>query len=281
MYNELISGTAAGVPFVAFPPATHRPEAPVVFAWHLMDPPRTPTAFAAALPLKNLDGWRVYLALPMSAPRLGVDEEDAVARAGMDDAVRKLKIPVIRGAVTEFPSVLDELSVRLELGGGPIGLMGGSDGAAVVGSILTDVALAQAIPVAAAVMVSPVLQLKNAVDATARTFGFSYPWDEETLNIARRHDLVARVDDLVSAGQPAIRVIVGSEDDPSGFVQPARDLVAALSSSYDDGLRVDLQVIDGMAHALAEEPGLEAAPQTDLARRVDDLATGWFRRFIA
>ena len=49
-----VTGTAAGVPFLAVPPPVPRPSAPVVVAWHLMDPPRTEAAFAAALPLRRL-----------------------------------------------------------------------------------------------------------------------------------------------------------------------------------------------------------------------------------
>ena len=40
------TGTAAGVPYVALPPTTGRADAPLVVAWHLLDPPRTPEAFA-------------------------------------------------------------------------------------------------------------------------------------------------------------------------------------------------------------------------------------------
>jgi hypothetical protein len=40
--SERTSGTAAGVPFVAIPPAAGpRASAPVVLAWHLLDPPRS------------------------------------------------------------------------------------------------------------------------------------------------------------------------------------------------------------------------------------------------
>ncbi len=41
-----------------------------MIAWHLMDPPRTAAAFAAALPLQGLDAWRVYLELPLCGSRL-------------------------------------------------------------------------------------------------------------------------------------------------------------------------------------------------------------------
>ncbi len=34
------AGVAAGVPYVAVPPVTPSSSAPVVVAWHLLDPPR-------------------------------------------------------------------------------------------------------------------------------------------------------------------------------------------------------------------------------------------------
>jgi hypothetical protein len=36
--------------------------------------------------------------------------------------------------------------------------------------------------------------------------------------------------------------------------------------------------IPGMGHAFAEEPGLEAAPQTSEAARVDDVVVKWFQQ---
>src|SRR3977135_4737100 len=84
---ELITGQAAGVPFVAAPPANGaRASAPVVVAWHLMDPPRSEAAFAAALPLDGLDAWRIYLGLPMHGSRLPSDGVEALMRLGFGDA---------------------------------------------------------------------------------------------------------------------------------------------------------------------------------------------------
>ncbi|MDP9443584.1 MAG: hypothetical protein M3P83_04225 [Actinomycetota bacterium] len=63
-----VTGTAAGVPFLAVPPRTPSTSTPVVVAWHLMDSPRTEAAFAAALPLQGLDAWRIYLVCPCAGP---------------------------------------------------------------------------------------------------------------------------------------------------------------------------------------------------------------------
>ena len=56
-----ITGVAAGVPFLAIPPSVGAPApdgrrhaVPLIVAWHLMDPPRSEAAFAAALPLNGL-----------------------------------------------------------------------------------------------------------------------------------------------------------------------------------------------------------------------------------
>ncbi len=48
--NAMVSGVAAGVPYVALPPAGRGddPEpAPLVVAWHLNDPPRSAAAMAS------------------------------------------------------------------------------------------------------------------------------------------------------------------------------------------------------------------------------------------
>src|SRR5690606_13993047 len=61
--REQYAGVAAGVPYLLLPPALGRGGAPIVIGWHLLDPPRTEAAFAAALPLDGLDAWRLYLGL--------------------------------------------------------------------------------------------------------------------------------------------------------------------------------------------------------------------------
>ncbi len=69
------NGTAAGVPVVALPPSGGaRPDAPTVVAYHLLDAPRTPEAFASAVPLDGLDAWKVYFGLPLSGKRMPADD---------------------------------------------------------------------------------------------------------------------------------------------------------------------------------------------------------------
>ncbi len=47
---------------------------------------------------------------------------------------------------------------------------------------------------------------------------------------------------------------------------------------YADPSRVSLTVVKGMTHALADEPGLEPAPQLPFAADVDREAVAWLRR---
>ena len=104
----MITGEAAGVPFVALEPAGGaRPDAPVVVAWHLLDAPRTERAFAAALPLDGLDAWRFYLGLPKTGARLPAGGLDEVMRLGYEDAVRHL-----HGAINLQAGVLYDIKME-------------------------------------------------------------------------------------------------------------------------------------------------------------------------
>lgn len=276
-----ITGTAAGVPFhaVAPPDRSDRP-VPVVVAWHLMDPPRTEAAFAAALPLDGLDAWRIYLGLPMCGARLPTGGAEELMRLGYQDAVLNLQGPIATQGAAEFPAALAELRELLDLQDSPLGLVGGSMGSAVAQLVLTDTGPAAGIHARAAVLVSPITQLRSAVDATGRRYGVSYPWAPESLKVANRMDFEARAGELVDHGQPAIQLIVGADDDPEGFLEPARRLHAALVTQYDDPTRVDLVVVPGMAHALAEEPGIEPAPQTATAATVDRHTVSWLHQHL-
>src|SRR4051794_13839676 len=114
--DEMIRGTAAGVPFLARPPEHPTGRTPLLVGWHLLDPPRTETAMAAALPMADVPAWRVYMRLP--------ECDDAVRRAA-EDYVLMLIDPVVSTASGVFPTALSQL--RSQLGtDGPLGLFGGS-----------------------------------------------------------------------------------------------------------------------------------------------------------
>jgi pimeloyl-ACP methyl ester carboxylesterase len=266
-----IAGVAAGAPFVAVPPAGGpRAGAPVVVGWHLLDAPRTETALAAALPLEDLAAWRVYLGLPMSGSRMPAGGFDELMRLGYEDALLNIHKPVVEGATEEFEPALEELRERVGLGSGPVGLVGGSIGAAVALQVMATTDL----DVRAAVLISPVTRMTSAVEAGERIFGVAYPWSKESRRFAERLDFVARASEI-ARHQADVLAVVGAEDDPAHRAS-AQEFVAALAGST----RSELQVVAGMGHALAEEPGVEPAPQTPQARAVDRLAVGWFQRAL-
>lgn len=277
MASSPSTGTAAGVPYLAVPPATPRPESPIVLGWHLMDSPRTEAAFAAAVPLHGLDAWRIYLGLPMCGARMPAGGPEELMRLGFEDAVLNLQGPVTADAAAEFAPALAELRSQLPLGNGPLGLFGGSVGAAAALLVMAETG----VPVEAAVLISPLIQLRPGVDAMARQFEFSYPWSAQSLAVATRLDFVERAEDIAGQDEPAVLLVVGADDDQAGFADPAGRLRAALTQRYADPRRVELVTIAGMGHALAEEPGLEPAPQTPHAGEVDRHAVRWFAQHLA
>lgn len=271
-----VTGVAAGVPFIAIPPIT-QPGAstPIVVAWHLMDPPRTETAFAAALPLRGLDAWRIYLGLPMCGSRTPPGGAEELMRLGYEDAVLNLHRPIISQAAEELGPALADLRNQFDLGEGPVGVLGGSTGSAVAQVVMAE----GSIDVSAGVLVSPVVQLRPVVDALGRLYDITYPWSPASLEVAQRLDFVARAGDIAKQGRPAVLLVVGEDDDARGFLDPAKQLCASLTSRYGDSQRAELVVIPGMRHALAEEPR-EAAPQSSHAAAVDEHAVRWFQRHL-
>ncbi len=268
---EPVTGIAAGVPFIAFPPSRGpRASAPVVAAWHMLDAPRTEAAFAAALPLDGLDAWRIYFGLPLTGSRTPAGGMDAVMALGYEDAVLSLDRPVMFGAAEEFGAALAELREQLGIDPGPIGVLGGSAGAAVAQLLLADSDL----DIRAAVLVSPVVQERRKIEAGERLYGFTYGWSDESNAVADRLDFVARAGDI--AGPPVL-VVVGEEDDP-GILEPAAELVATLTR--DHATEAELVTVAGMQHGLAEEPGTEPAPQGTHAATVDRHAAAWFNRHL-
>jgi pimeloyl-ACP methyl ester carboxylesterase len=270
-----ISGVAAGVPFLAYPPKSDDGSAATVVAWHLLDPPRTEAAMAAAVPLAGLDAWRVYLGLPMTGSRMPAGGPDELMRLGYEDALLNLQGPVSDQAAAEFEPAFADLRERFGLGAGPLGLVGGSIGAAVVELLLAE----HNVRADAAVLISPVVRMRSVVEAMERRFDVDYPWSDASHAVADRLDFVTRVDELAKR-DAAILMVVGEDDDVTGFREPAVELRDALAERYEDPGRVELAVIPGMGHELAEEPGFEAAPQTEAAAEVDRRAVEWYRRYL-
>ncbi|MEU7826002.1 alpha/beta hydrolase [Catellatospora sp. NPDC049133] len=258
-----LRGNAAGVPYIALPPADPTPDTPLVVAWHLLDPPRSEIAMAAALPLSGLNAWRVYLGLPMTGDRMLPGGPDELMKLVMEDAVLNLFEPLTRQAVAEFPPALAELRSLLDTRG-PLSLLGGSIGSMTALRLLTETA----VEVDRVALVSPAVQLSALVDANSRMFGMPYRWTDESRAAADRLDFVARAAEI----ERPVLMVVGDEDDRDGFRDPAQRLWAALPEGSS------LVAIPGMGHALAEEPGIEAAPQTAHAAQVDAIVTDWLSR---
>jgi pimeloyl-ACP methyl ester carboxylesterase len=268
---ESISGEAAGVPFVALGPPGDRAASATVVVWHLHDPPRSETAMAAALPLRDVDAWRVYLGLPLSGKRLPAGGLDAFFALGFEDAVLKLYGPTVRQAVSEFPSALTELR-RHGVGHGAIALVGASIGALVAANLVASGEPA----VAALALVSPALRLVSVVEANERRFAVTYRWSEESCAVAAELDFIARAPELAERQVPTL-LVVGAYDDEDGIINPAEQLRETLS---DHGADASLVRIPGMAHALADEPGLEPAPQTAAAAAVDETVARWLTNHV-
>lgn len=266
-----IRGDAAGVPFVALPPGQNAERAPFVVVWHLGAPPRSETAMAAALPLRGLPAWRVYLGLPMLGRRLPDGGLQEFFRLLREDPVLTVFEPVTRQAVEEFPAALAELRDRLPIDDGPLALVAGSMGAWVAQSLLTEAD----VPVRALALVSPAISLAAVVARYERLWGITYPWSAGSLAVAGRLDFIAHAREIADR-DPALLLVLGSRDDQQAFRQPAERLREALSRPE----RTALVRIPGMGHALAEEPGLEPAPQTAHAARVDAVLVDWLRDHV-
>ncbi len=273
-----IEGEASGVPFVAIPPdGSARPDSPTVVAWHMLDAPRTPAAFAAAVPLAGLDAWRVYLGLPMTGSRKPAGGDEELQRLGYEDGVLNVQGPITDQAAREFGPAFSEIGTRHGLGTGPVGLVGGSAGAAVALLVLAE----QDIGVAAAVLVSPVVRLRSVVEAMDRHFGVEYDWSDRSREVATRLDFVERAGEIADRQQdPAVLLVVGEDDDIDGIRRPAEELRDTLADRYAKPARAGFVLVPGMGHQLADPPGDGPAPQTPAAAEVDRLAVDWLRRYL-
>ncbi|CAN5512514.1 prolyl oligopeptidase family serine peptidase [soil metagenome] len=258
--NTPSSGTTDnGVPYLVIPGSPDR----VVAIWHLLDPPRTEVAMASALPLTGFDATKVYLGLPMSGSRTPNGGPEAIFELLARDAPALVHGPIFEQAVAEFPAAFSQLLEQFHVSAdAAIGLVGGSMGSAIAAGVLAD----GMIGVRAAVLVSPMMQLRTMIDEVAPMFG-GYAWSPAGQVAAERMDFVARAAQVV-AGRTALRVILGL-DDADGMTGPARAFATATGA--------DVHELPGVGHALADEPGIAPAPQTQGARMVDALAAAWLQ----
>jgi hypothetical protein len=182
------TGSAAGVPYLALPPPEGVERPSLVVVLHMMDPPRSEAAMAAALPLGRVPAWRAYLGLPMFGARMLEGGPDAFMRLAMEDPLLKLQAPVIEQAAAELPAAVEALQEELELEDRRVALVGGSAGA---GAVL--LALAETdVPADVVVLVNPVARVASAIEAGERAFGMSYEWNDERDEKAAQLDFVRR-----------------------------------------------------------------------------------------
>ncbi|WP_344854505.1 alpha/beta hydrolase [Amycolatopsis ultiminotia] len=258
-----ITGTAAGVPFTALPPSDDA-ASQLVLTWHMLDAPRSDPAFAAALPMHGLPAWRVHLGMPMCGARMVDGKLDAAVELLREDPLMLFLDPVIRQASEEFPAALASIRAQLPVDDGPIGVLGASAGGAVALRILADTGT----PVFAGALVNAAIRMRSVVDL----FSGDYPYTAESEKAVDSLDFLAKADVLASR---APLLVVSGELDHPGLRADAVHLAEAM------GERAELLTVPGLAHPLAEEPGIEPAPQSQPAGAVDDGLTGWFRRHLS
>lgn len=252
-----ITGVAAGVPYTALPPEGDGP-APLVLTWHMMDAPRTNAAFAAALPMAGVPAWRIHLGLPMCGARMVGGSMNAIVELAERDSLRAYVDGLTRQAVDELPAALRTLRTEFPITDGPIGVVGGS-----LGGLVALRVLAFGVPVAAAALVNPAVRARSLVGMLG-----TYPWDEAAEELADELDFVRRAAELTTP----LLVVSGEDDYP-----PLRADAVALAEAAP---HAELRSVPGLAHPLADEPGMAPAPQLPLARVVDEVLTTWFTRMM-
>jgi pimeloyl-ACP methyl ester carboxylesterase len=248
--NE-ITGVAAGVPYVALPPADPTRPAPMIAVWHLMDAPASEEAMAAAVPMRGLPAWRVYFGLPMTGKRALPDGE--YFRLASEDAVMNVYGPQTQQGADEFPAALARLREELPIADGTVGIAGGSSGS----MIAYEVTARAEVPIFAAAFISPVTQLAPLIAANERRYDVTFTWTEDNRAVADRYDYVRRADEI---NVPAT-LVVGEHDDIA-IREPAQHL-----HKVSD---IELVTIPGMRHEFADENG----------PLVDAELVRWFSQYV-
>lgn len=273
---QTITGTAAEVPFTALPPhGVSDGPAPLIVTWHMVDAPRTDAAFAAALPMTGVPAWRVHLGMPMCGARMVDGRLDAAIELAQQDALLAFLAPFVHQAADEFPAALTALRDQLHIDDEPISVLGASLGGAVALQVLT----AGKVPIRAVALVNPAVRIRSIVPLVEGLAGRPYQWTAEAQKAADELDFVARIEDLPAdfPAQPPLLLVSGQHDHPD-LRTDAAALVDALrrrNTSPDD---VELITVPDLAHPLADEPGLEPAPQLPATKAVDEILTKWFIR---
>lgn len=213
--------------------------------------------------MNDLPAWRVHLGMPMCGARMVDGSMDAAAELMQRDPLMSYLYPFVRQATEEFPAALASIRTQLPVADGPIGVLGGSLGGAVALRVLADTE----IPVAAGAVVNAAVRMRSVVGL----FPGDYEYDAESEKAVDSLDFVAKAGEI--AGRAPLLVVSGELDHPALRIDASR-LVDALGETSE------LLSIPGLAHPLADEPGIEPAPQLPPAREVDAALTTWFRRHL-
>lgn len=285
------TGTAAGVPFLALPPAAEpREPAPLILGLHAFEPPRSEAALAGAIPMVALPAWRVYLGLPLFGSRLPSGGVAEVNRRGERDYLVELFGPVVEEAAAELRKVDTALRSLLPISDTPTGLVGvGAGGTAVL------LALAEKrLSVGAAAAINPIIDPTPLMAARERRTGTPYRWDTQAQGTREWLDLTARTTEIRDAATPLL-IINGGQDEVSPPEHGRAfhdDLLARFDErdgehggespvhgagqSHEHALRHI--VVPDLAHSIGPEPGLEPGPLTPAGVLTDRALTEWFHQ---
>ncbi|MFD0202366.1 MULTISPECIES: alpha/beta fold hydrolase [Saccharothrix] len=217
-----ITGEAAGVRFVAVPPAAGGRR--LVVVWHLLGEPGTPEAMAEALPLTGVDAWRLYPALPQ--------------RDTGPDPLVDTYAPMVEAAVAAMPALVRTARDRFDCGDGPVDLVGGSAG----GHVTLTTAVRGVVPVRRVAVVNPAVRAEAVVEASIDAGVFaSYDWTDASRAAAEPLDVLARADEL----DVPLLVVRGEQEYPA-----FRPVQAQLCAAVPGARLVD---VPGLAHMLVTE----------------------------
>ncbi|QBI52007.1 prolyl oligopeptidase family serine peptidase [Streptomonospora litoralis] len=270
------TGTAAGIPYLAIPPAVAADPAPMIIALHAFEPPRSETALAGTLPLASLPAWRFYLGLPMFGARLPEGGVAEVNRRGQSDYLIELYGPVVEQAAAELSRAAADLREQFPVADSHVGLMGvGAGGAAALLALIES-----RLPISAAGVVNPVIDPRAVLAARERRLGIPYAWNDTSREVAAWLDFTARANDIAARRpQPPLLVVSGQQDD---VVAPesGRALHDALAENYPAEALRHIEVPD-LAHTMGPEPGLQPGPPAPGNVLADRALVEWFHTHLA
>jgi pimeloyl-ACP methyl ester carboxylesterase len=213
----------------------------------------------------------------MTGERTPEGGRDEVMRRVDTDGMMLLLAPAIEQAAAELPGAVAALRQQLDAPDAPVALAGGSAGGAAVLLALAETD----IEVATAVLINPATSARAIVATDEQYFGKPYEWTPERTAKADYLDFPLKADQIAARRRTPLLFIVGEDEENGGLLPATEALQANLAGRYEDDDAVAIAKISGLGHALAEEPGLEAAPQIPGAIEVDARATAWLQHYLA